>query len=133
MRDMIIGLIVVLGIAAVITPFGFTIPDSRISPSSGNCTDYELIEMNVSAYCPCEKCCGEWADGITASGVKAEGRLIAAPSDYPFGTVMEVPGYGRATVQDRGGAIKGNKIDLLFSTHQEALEWGRQHLTVKVF
>jgi len=95
-------------------------------------TFYE-VEMNVSAYCPCEKCCGKWADGITASGKPAEGLLIAAPPEYAFGTIMEIPGYGMATVEDRGGAIKGNKIDLLFPTHQEALNWGRQYLKVKVY
>ena len=91
------------------------------------------VEMNISAYCPCEKCCGRFADGITASGKPAKGKLIAAPSNYAFGTKMDVPGYGEALVEDRGGAIKGNKIDLLFSTHQEALNWGRQQLTVKVY
>ena len=100
---------------------------------------YDLVEMNVSAYCPCEKCCGEFADGITASGEPAEGKLIAAPKKYSFGTKMSVPGYGTAFVEDRGGAIKGNKIDLLFtdkdgvSGHQRALNWGRQYLTVKVY
>ena len=93
---------------------------------------YHYVDMNVSAYCPCEKCCGRFADGITASGKPAVGKLIAAPSDYAFGTVMDVPGYGEAVVLDRGGAIKGNKIDLLFPTHQEALNWGRQYLKVKV-
>ena len=94
---------------------------------------FDEVEMNVSAYCICSECCGEWADGITASGKPAEGKLIAAPRNYSFGTVMEVPGYGRAIVEDRGGAIKGNKIDLLFPTHQEALVWGRQYITVKVY
>ena len=94
---------------------------------------YTEVEMNVSAYCPCYKCCGEYADGITASGIPAEGLMIAAPPEYAFGTIMDVPGYGRAAVRDRGGAIKGNKIDLLFPDHQSALEWGRQYLTVKVY
>ena len=96
--------------------------------------DYTLVEMNASAYCPCGLCCGKWSDGITASGKPATGKLIAAPRNYAFGTVMDVPGYGRAVVRDRGGAITGNKIDLLFPTHQEALEWGRKkHLPVKVY
>jgi 3D (Asp-Asp-Asp) domain-containing protein len=91
------------------------------------------VEMNVSAYCPCEKCCENFADGITASGSTATGKLIAAPRNYAFGTRMDVPGYGTALVEDRGGAIKDNKIDLLFSSHHDALVWGRQYLTVKVY
>jgi len=94
---------------------------------------YYEVEMNVSAYCPCEKCCGEFADGITASGVPAIGKIIAAPRNYSFGTKMDVPGYGEAIVLDRGGVITDNRIDLLFSTHQEALNFGRQNLTVKVY
>ena len=92
-------------------------------------------QMEVTAYCPCEICCGEFTDEITASGVDVNdfyGLLIAAPPEYSFGTVMDIPGYGIATVQDRGGAIQGNRLDVYFSTHQEALNWGRQKLKVKI-
>jgi len=88
--------------------------------------------MNVSAYCPCEKCCGK-ADGYTASGVPAVGKIVAAPKGVAFGTVLDIPGYSpRAVVQDRGGAITGNKLDVLMETHQEALNWGRQYLKVRI-
>ena len=100
---------------------------------SSNKTHYKTME--VTAYCPCEICCGVWADGITASGINVKnfnGLLIAAPPEYKFGTVMDIPGYGIATVQDRGGAIKGNRLDVFFPTHQEALNWGRQTLKVKI-
>jgi 3D (Asp-Asp-Asp) domain-containing protein len=90
--------------------------------------------MEVTAYCPCEKCCGSHADGITASGyeIKPGDILIAAPRTFRFGTRMNIPGYGIAEVKDRGGAIKGNRLDVYFGTHQEALEWGRQKLMVQV-
>jgi len=94
---------------------------------------YTEVDMNVSAYCPCEKCCDQFSDGITSSGVPAEGLIIAAPPNYPFGTKMDVLGYGVAYVQDRGGAIKGDKLDLLFPSHQEALNWGRKYIKVKVY
>jgi len=87
--------------------------------------------MNVSAYCVCEKCCGKFADGITASGKPAVGRICAAPPEYPFGTKFVVDGVVW-TCEDRGGAIKGNKLDLLFPSHQEALNFGRQYILVKV-
>ena len=94
----------------------------------------ETVTMNVSAYCPCSKCCGDFADGVTANGyvIQPGDKLIAAPAAYAFGTTMTIPGYGTAVVRDRGGAIKGNKIDLLFGSHQEALEWGRQFLEVTI-
>lgn len=93
------------------------------------------ILMNVSGFCKESCCCGVFADGITASGEPAEGYFVAAPPDYPFGTLMAIPGYAGGKfvpVLDRGGAIKGNKLDVFFKTHQEALEWGRQELEVEV-
>jgi len=93
---------------------------------------YYEVEMNVSAYCKNACCCGDFADGYTASGAVAEGLICAAPPEYSFGTVMDVDGV-QYTVKDRGGAIKGNKLDLLFSTHQEALNFGRKTITVKVY
>lgn len=100
-------------------------------------SQWKEVEMEVTAYCPCSKCCGKWADGITASGHKiAPGdKLVAADRSIPFGTMIVIPGYNDnkpVPVLDRGGVIKGNKLDVYFDTHQEALNWGRQHITVKV-
>lgn len=86
----------------------------------------------ITAYCKNSCCCGKWADGITASGAKAEGKLIAAPSEIPFGTWIEIPGYGMAEVLDRGGSIKGRRLDLLFPNHEQALEWGVKYLEIKL-
>ena len=86
----------------------------------------------ISAYCICSRCCGKWSDGITASGAKAVGKLIAAPPEIPFGTWIDIPGYGYAEVLDRGGVIKGRRLDLLFSSHQEALHWGVQFLEIRL-
>lgn len=95
-------------------------------------TSQEIRHMRVTAYCTCPRCCGKWSDGYAASGVRAKGKLIAADKRYPFGTVMTVPGYGTATVQDRGGAIKGDKLDLLFPSHAAALQWGVKWLDVTI-
>ena len=90
--------------------------------------------FRVTAYCPCSKCCGKWSDGITASGhiIKTGDKFVAAPPGYSFGTMVEIPGYGKVPVLDRGGAIKGNKLDVYFDTHQEALVWGIKNLKVKI-
>ncbi len=46
---------------------------------------------------------------------------------------MDIPGYGRGIVQDRGSAIKGpNRIDLFFNSHQTTLKWGRKKIPVKI-
>lgn len=84
------------------------------------------VTATVTAYCPCEKCCGK-TDGITASGAKAvEGITIAADTTlYPLGTKILIDGK-TYTVQDRGGAIKGDRIDVFFSSHEAALKFGKQ-------
>jgi 3D (Asp-Asp-Asp) domain-containing protein len=86
---------------------------------------------NVSAYCPCKSCCGPKAKGISASGKGVSKGMIAAPRNVPFGTRIYIPGYGEGTVEDRGGAIKGNKLDVYFPTHKEALKWGRKRIKVR--
>ncbi len=98
---------------------------------------WESIQMRVTAYCPCRKCCGKYSDGVTACGHKIQpgDTFVAADERYPFGTEMLIPGYSNSQpvqVLDRGAAIKGNRLDVFFATHQEALEWGVKYLVVKV-
>ncbi len=93
--------------------------------------------MRVSAYCPCEKCCGKNSDGKTASGhkIKRGDKFVAADKRFPFGTEIIVPGYNNSEpvkVLDRGFAIRGNRLDVFFDSHQEARKWGVQYLPVKV-
>lgn len=62
-----------------------------------------------------------------------DGTIAADTDFYPFGTRMYVPGYGWGTVEDRGSSIKGpSRIDLYYSSHQEALEWGRKKVRVTI-
>lgn len=92
----------------------------------------QLISLGVykiTAYCGCAKCCGK-TDGITASGTHVTaGRTIAAPPEIPFGTKISINGH-TYTVEDRGGAIKGNRIDIYFESHQEALDFGVQYIEI---
>lgn len=61
------------------------------------------------------------------------GTIAADTKHYPFGTVMEIPGYGKGIVEDRGSAIKGPaRIDLFFDSHHKALQWGRQKKPVSI-
>ena len=93
------------------------------------------VPMKVTAYCPCNKCCGKWSDGMTACGhvIKKGEKFCAAPPEIPFGTIIEIPGYGKVPVLDRGGAIKGNKLDVFFDNHNDALEWGVKYMAVRVW
>lgn len=98
------------------------------------------IWMTVTAYSPDHRSCGIWADGVTASNksVWTNGmKLIAADTRLlPFGTLLSVPGYDGGSivpVLDRGGAIKGKRLDVLYPTHEIALQWGVQRLPVTVW
>lgn len=98
------------------------------------------ITMLTTAYSPDARSCGKWADGFTASGysVWTHGmKLVAADTKVlPFGTLVSIPGYngGRPVpVLDRGGKIKGDRLDLLYPTHEIARQWGAQRLTVDIW
>jgi len=98
---------------------------------------WQTVQMRVTAYCPCPKCCGEYSDGKTACGhkIRPGDAFAAADRKYPFGTEMVIAGYQNAQpvkVLDRGGAIRGNRLDVFFHSHEDALEWGVKHLDVKV-
>lgn len=114
----------------------------------------EVRQILTTGYCKCGKCCNwkrNWLYrpviahgpsagkpkkiGRTASGEKAKpGQTIAADTSvYPFGTIMYIPDYGYGKVEDRGGAIKGNHIDLYFKSHKQALKWGKETKQVKIW
>ena len=86
----------------------------------------------VTAYCPCEKCCGKWSDGHFANGQEVSFPALATPPNIPFGTKISVPSYAVADVKDRGSAITGCRLDVYFPDHQQAVEWGRQTLIVEI-
>lgn len=94
----------------------------------------KVITMSATAYCPCKKCCGANAQGITANGMKAGYGVVAVDRKViPLGTKLYVEGYGYCIAADTGGAIKGNRIDLCYNTHQEALNSGFGHTNVRVY
>lgn len=104
---------------------------SRTTPSTTVSADATGQIYKITAYCSCAKCCGK-TNGITAMGTKATaGRTVAASSKFAFGTKLNINGH-IYTVEDRGGAIKGNKIDLYVNSHAEALAWGVRYLPVSV-
>lgn len=85
----------------------------------------------VTAYCSCSKCCGK-SNGLTAMGTKATaGRTVAASSKFAYGTKLNINGH-TYTVEDRGGSINGDKIDIYVNSHAEALAWGVRYLPVSI-
>ena len=108
------------------TSRGSTLPRTTSTAGTSGGTVYK-----ITAYCPCAKCCGK-TNGRTASGTTATaGRTVAASSKFAFGTKLNIGGHVY-TVEDRGGAISGNKIDIFVNSHAEALAWGVRYLNVSV-
>lgn len=90
-----------------------------------------LGTYKITAYCSCSKCCGK-SNGITAAGTHATAnRTIAAPKNFAIGTKLKINGIVY-TVEDRGGAINGKKIDIYVNSHSEALRWGVRYLNVEL-
>ena len=90
--------------------------------------------FKFTAYCPCRRCCGKWANGITATGtIATEGRTIAVdPKVIPLGSVVVIDGH-EYIAEDVGGSIKQNRIDLYFNNHKAALNFGVQYKEVFVY
>ncbi|PJN88175.1 3D domain-containing protein [Bacillus sp. mrc49] len=75
--------------------------------------------------------------GITYSGVKVKrdvfSTIAADLAVFPLGTILWIPGYGYGVVADKGGAIKGNHLDLYYETVQDVYDnWGKKTLEVYV-
>lgn len=127
----------------------FYVP-KRIRPPKG--IQPRIVEMKTTSYCHCRRCCSyKWFlfipyqktgpfsfrlkhIGVTSSGAMARpGTLAADTSIYPYGTIMYIPGYGYGRVEDTGGAIKGQHIDLYRPNHGFARLWGVRSKKVKVW
>ena len=100
-----------------------------------------IIRAEVTSYAPLdpdavEGMCYSGDPSITATGTTVRYGVAAADfSKLPAGTVLEIPGYGIAVVEDTGSALRkheGYAIDVFMPTRREALAWGRQHLDVKI-
>lgn len=131
------------------TPMNINICNESKNATQGNIekniTDYiNLGEFRLTAYCPCAICCEQYADDrpidkdgneivYTASGkiAKSNYTIAADPLLLPYGTIIYINGH-RYEVQDCGGAIKGNRIDIYFDSHEDACNFGVQYANIFV-
>lgn len=101
----------------------------QINPSK-----LELLgNFRITHYCSCSRCCGKWANGITATGTTAEaGRTIAVnPSQIPYGSKVVINGHVYIA-EDCGGGIGSNCIDIYVNSHSEALQKGMYYTEVYI-
>ncbi|MCK4306441.1 MAG: 3D domain-containing protein [Candidatus Eisenbacteria sp.] len=130
---------IVLGVLAFGCPWGpltrltAAHPQMLVMPVSQADACLYRGKFEVTAYTSGPESCGKWADGYTATGMRAvvENQICAADWEVlPVGTWVYVEGAGCYQVQDRGGAIRGRKLDLLMGTVAEAREWGRRSVDI---
>lgn len=100
----------------------------------------KVMYMTVTGYSPDARSCGIYADNKTATmnSVWTNGmNLVAAdPKLLPYWSMISIPGYANSEivpVLDCGGAIKGNRLDLLYPTHEIALQWGVRELPITIW
>lgn len=138
-----IGLCCLVSVCACIFMQPREISTTEITVAEGNpaTVTTEVVEVTkptntmtvvATAYCSCVSCCGK-SDGITASGVKAKANHTIAVdrSVIPLGTHVLYNGT-EYVAEDTGGAIKGNRIDIFFDNHSDALNWGRRTIEIEV-
>ena len=98
--------------------------------------------LNASAYTAstCGKSPSSPSYGITSSGAKATAwYTVAAGKGYEIGTIIYIPYFknkpngGWFVVQDRGGAISNNKLDIYMSTYNECIKFGRRNLECYIY
>ena len=115
---------------------GTLLPPLHALSSCGEVFTYRRnLVMEATAYTLDFASTGRHPDhplfGVTASGMQAQVGVVAVDTNViPFHTRLYIEGYGFAVAGDRGGAIRGEKVDLFFDTRTEALQFGRQHLRV---
>lgn len=124
---------------------GYKEPTNKIDTETDKEVDIQVVkpvnlgEFKLTAYCSCSICCGKWAynrpDGVVYGAIGEElkeGYSIAVDPDViPYRTEVIINGR-TYKAQDCGGAIKGNRIDIYFEDHQDALEHGVQYAEVFV-
>lgn len=88
-----------------------------------------IAVFTITGYCnlSCDKPPTHPAYAVMANGEYTHQGAIACPPKIPLGTEVYLP-IGKFICEDRGGAIKGNRLDIWFPSCKEAREWGRKEM-----
>ena len=93
-----------------------------------------VMTMITTGYCGCDKCNWPYGGQPSYMGLPlAPGIVAVDPNVISMGSHLYIPGYGSGLAADQGNAIKGNRLDLFFNTHQEALNWGIKTVNVTIW
>jgi 3D (Asp-Asp-Asp) domain-containing protein len=89
---------------------------------------YYFVATGYSANDPTQG-----TNNTTATGKEAyEGIIAVDPKIIPLGTEVEIKDLGKFIAEDTGGKIKGNRIDIYFSSKTEAAKFGKQGIWLRM-
>ncbi|MFC0270865.1 LysM peptidoglycan-binding domain-containing protein [Metabacillus herbersteinensis] len=92
----------------------------------------EFTVLATAYTASCEGCSGTTATGVDLKANPDEKVIAVDPNVIPLGSKVYVEGYGYATAEDTGGAIKGNRIDVFIPTEGAAISFGKREVNIKV-
>ena len=102
--------------------------------------DYIEVTARVTAYAPFDNksgMCADWNPSVTSIGHRPSSKYIAVdPKKIPYGTKVYIEGYGMTEAGDTGGALRsydGYAIDVYFDTYEEAINWGKKYIKVRIY
>ena len=108
-----------------------TVDNSEAATSADNVSGSKTLTMSATAYSTEANGMGTYS--ATGINLKQHPSCVAVdPSVIPLGSIIWVSGYGVSVAGDTGTAVKGNVIDLHFSTVAQSMAWGRRTVTVKI-
>ncbi|NCT35850.1 DUF348 domain-containing protein [Bacillus sp. EB93] len=101
---------------------------TNVSSSSGK----EIYVSSTAYTASCKGCSGVTSTGVDLKSNPGAKIIAVDPSVIPMGSKVYVEGYGYAVAADKGGAIKGNRIDVFFSSKNDAYRWGVKRVKIRV-
>jgi 3D (Asp-Asp-Asp) domain-containing protein len=108
--------------------------NSTVKRASANTAAYKTITVKASAYTVnCKGCSGITATGLNLKKNPSIKAIAVDPKVIPLGSKVYVEGYGYAIAADKGGRIKGNRIDVFMPSKTKALQWGVKTVKVTVY
>ncbi|MCM3676352.1 ubiquitin-like domain-containing protein [Peribacillus simplex] len=101
---------------------------TNVSSSSGK----EIYVSSTAYTASCKGCSGVTSTGVDLKSNPGAKIIAVDPNVIPMGSKVYVEGYGYAVAADKGGAIKGNRIDVFFSSKNDAYRWGVKRVKIRV-
>ncbi|MFP3512039.1 ubiquitin-like domain-containing protein [Peribacillus sp. SIMBA_075] len=101
---------------------------TNVSSTSGK----EIYVSSTAYTASCKGCSGVTSTGVDLKSSPGAKIIAVDPSVIPMGSKVYVEGYGYAVAADKGGAIKGNRIDVFFSSKSDAYRWGAKKVKIRV-